>query len=70
MEAKAAKAVPSARQSTTFAEKRVDGRTVRVTLGIHGQITAARARDLAQEKLGGRRGLHSQQREGFAHFPM
>lgn len=35
-----------------FAEKRVDGRTVRVTLGIHGQITAARARDLAQEKLG------------------
>lgn len=35
-----------------FAEKRVDGRTVRVTLGLHGQITADRARKDAMEALG------------------
>lgn len=44
---------------TYFAEKRVDGRTVRHSLGIHGQptadgipLTADRARDLAMVKLG------------------
>lgn len=35
-----------------FAEKRVDGRTVRVTLGLHGHITADRARKDAMEALG------------------
>lgn len=35
-----------------FAEKRVDGRTVRVTLGTHGQITAAQAREKAMSALG------------------
>lgn len=37
---------------TYFVEKRVDGRTVRHSLGIHGQITAEQARDLASIKLG------------------
>lgn len=35
-----------------FAEKRVDGRTVRATLGLHGQITADQARKAAQKALG------------------
>jgi len=35
-----------------FVEKRVDGRTVRHTIGIHGQITAEEARRLAGIKLG------------------
>lgn len=35
-----------------FAEKRVVGRTVRVTLGLHGQITADQARKDAQKALG------------------
>lgn len=37
---------------TYFVEKRVDGRNVRHSLGIHGQITAERARELASIKLG------------------
>lgn len=35
-----------------FAEKRVNGRTVRHTLGIRGEITADQARKAAQVKLG------------------
>jgi integrase len=35
-----------------FVEKRVDGRTVRHTLGTHGQITADQARKLAGARLG------------------
>lgn len=35
-----------------FVEKRVDGRTVRHTIGTHGQITADEARKLAAIKLG------------------
>lgn len=35
-----------------FVEKRVDGRTVRHTIGTHGQITADEARRLAGIKLG------------------
>lgn len=35
-----------------FVEKRVDGRTVRHTIGTHGQITADEARKLAGIKLG------------------
>lgn len=35
-----------------FVEKRVDGRTVRHTIGTHGQITADEARRLAAIKLG------------------
>jgi len=35
-----------------FAEKRVDGRTVRATLGMHGQITADQARKAAVIALG------------------
>ena len=41
-----------ARVKTYFVEKRVDGRNVRHSLGIHGQITADQARDLAAIKLG------------------
>lgn len=37
---------------TYFVEKRVDGRNVRHSLGIHGQITADQARDWATIKLG------------------
>ena len=37
---------------TYFVEKRVEGRTVRHSLGIHGQITADQARDLAAIRLG------------------
>src|SRR5688572_16883310 len=40
------------RSKAYLAEKRVEGRTVRVTLGLHGQITAAQARMSAQDKLG------------------
>lgn len=40
------------RTMTYFAEKRVDGRTVRYSLGIHGQITADQARKAAQVALG------------------
>jgi len=35
-----------------FVEKRVDGRTVRHTLGVHGQITADQARKQAGVRLG------------------
>jgi integrase len=35
-----------------FVEKRVDGRTVRHTIGVHGQITAEEARRKAGVKLG------------------
>lgn len=35
-----------------FVEKRVDGRTVRHTIGTHGQITADEARKVAAVKLG------------------
>lgn len=35
-----------------YAEKRVDGKTVRVTIGTHGQITTEQARNKAQELLG------------------
>ncbi len=34
-----------------FAERRVNGKTVRVTIGTHGQITAEQARKMAQELL-------------------
>lgn len=37
--------------TTYIVEKKVKGRTVRYTLGIHGQITLAQARVMAQEKL-------------------
>lgn len=40
------------RSKAYFAEKRVDGRTVRATLGLHGQITADQARKAAQKALG------------------
>lgn len=40
------------RTKAYFAEKRVDGRTVRTTLGTHGQITPAKARSDAQTALG------------------
>ncbi len=36
---------------TYIVEKKVKGRTVRHTLGIHGQITLAQARQIAQERL-------------------
>lgn len=35
-----------------FVEKRVDGRNVRHTIGLRGQITADKARKLAMERLG------------------
>jgi integrase len=37
---------------TYFVEKRVEGRNVRFSLGIHGQITPDKARELAGVKLG------------------
>lgn len=36
---------------TYIVEKRVLGKNVRVSIGIHGQITVAQARELAREKL-------------------
>ena len=40
------------RTKAYFAEKRVDGRTVRTTIGRHGQFTPAEARARAQKALG------------------
>ena len=40
------------RTKAYFAEKRVDGRTVRTTIGLHGQFTPAEARARAQKALG------------------
>lgn len=40
------------RTKAFFAEKRVDGRTVRSTIGIYGQVTPAEARSRAQTALG------------------
>lgn len=36
---------------TYIVEKKVNGKSVRSTLGLHGQITVAQARELAREKL-------------------
>lgn len=41
-----------AKVRTYFVEKRVDGRTVRHSLGVHGQITADEARKKARIRLG------------------
>ncbi len=40
-----------AKKKSYIAQKKINGKDVRVTLGIHGQITAEIARDLAMEKL-------------------
>jgi len=40
------------RYKSYFVEKRINGKSVRVTLGIHGQITAEQARKMAVEALG------------------
>ena len=40
------------KRKSYFVEKRVDGRTVRHTIGVHGQITADQARKDAAAKLG------------------
>ena len=41
-----------AQSKTYYAEKRINGKSVRTVIGRHGQISAQRARERAQEVLG------------------